>query len=246
MAVIYGLRCPVENRIRYIGKAVDPHARLQHHLLEAKHSKAKYHRLNWLRGLVAAGVAPDLVMLLRVPQELEWTAAERFFIASATHFGFSLVNSTIGGEGLKSPTVEVAAKISDAKRSLWATSQGRAMYLSTTQNEVSKTKRQQSCVRSRSTEESRAKASAHSKDLWSRPGMKEIKSANSKAGWQDPVKSAARRLAMSEGRRAAWADPEKRARQLAAMHSPECKAKLSAAMTARHAKRKANGKADSN
>lgn len=92
MPKIYFLHCPLADAVRYIGKASDPEKRLAFHMREAALSKATYHRLQWLRKLMAVNAVPACRVLFEVPDDQLWQPFERFFIASAKHLGFPLVN----------------------------------------------------------------------------------------------------------------------------------------------------------
>lgn len=69
---IYGLVCPETDRIRYIGKAIDPERRFKCHLADAKSNKYRHHTANWIKGLLRRDQEPRLVMFCRVPDGGVW------------------------------------------------------------------------------------------------------------------------------------------------------------------------------
>lgn len=95
---IYGLSDPrTPDEVRYIGKANDPQKRLSNHV--SARGRHRNHRTNWLNKLAADGVYPVIKIIDRVPVG-EWQLMERYWIAMYRDAGYSLVNSTIGGEGV--------------------------------------------------------------------------------------------------------------------------------------------------
>ena len=92
---IYALACPDSGIIRYIGKADFPNTRFTNHLSEARKEGVKSHKLHWLRGLLASGKKPTLVIMEEVPFE-EWEAKERHYIR--LHRA-TITNTTDGGDG---------------------------------------------------------------------------------------------------------------------------------------------------
>lgn len=112
---IYGLFDPRDkgSNIRYVGfTSKDLKKRLCEHIYESK--KKKNHRHKWIASLLSEGVLPEIVLIERVCDE-EWKAREQYWIS---YYGSALTNSTIGGEGLINPTMEVGKKISKKVSSL--------------------------------------------------------------------------------------------------------------------------------
>jgi predicted GIY-YIG superfamily endonuclease len=97
---IYGLKCPTDNVIRYVGKSIDPEKRLKGHVSGAKNYAYDHHTARWIRKLISSGSRPELVLLHKVGENERWQDVERAFIASAVERGWKLTNSTRGGEGL--------------------------------------------------------------------------------------------------------------------------------------------------
>ncbi len=106
---IYALIDPRDGRIRYVGKSVNPKKRLRAHLRDCP--LARTHRECWLKGLVDAGLRPQLIILEECEEAL-WIEREQFWIAHQLAQGCDLTNRTIGGDGLRDPSDETRAKIS--------------------------------------------------------------------------------------------------------------------------------------
>jgi hypothetical protein len=106
IGVIYGLRDPTINEIRYVGYTRgDTARRLWWHLHEAQ-MRNTCHRHRWLRSLLNQGLKPTIVVLEIVADD--WKLREKYWIATLPN----LVNSTEGSEGLINPSLETRAKIS--------------------------------------------------------------------------------------------------------------------------------------
>ncbi|PZV02225.1 MAG: hypothetical protein DCF32_15275 [Leptolyngbya sp.] len=103
---IYGLVDPRDGQVRYIGKtSCRLSLRLSRHIAAAKHEvENTYHRLNWIRELLALGLLPEIRELERNPAD--WTEAEARWIQHGRSQGWDLTNGTLGGEGY--PTVNYA------------------------------------------------------------------------------------------------------------------------------------------
>jgi hypothetical protein len=221
VARIYGLVCPVAGCVRYIGKATDPERRLAAHLSSARTGRTKYHHGRWLRKLLADGLSPSVVVLFTVHGDgMTWQQAERFFIASANAFGLPLTNATRGGEGLSLTNPDAALAVSTALRTAWQREDVRAKHSAAMKAShadpavqakraatrvVSDPLRLAASTLGHRTPESRARAGEHFRALWAQPEYQQRKAASSKAAWADPDKAAARRAAMSAGKRAGWA-----------------------------------------
>jgi hypothetical protein len=88
---------------------------MSHHFYEARASKGDYHRLRWMRKLMAAGLQPGIILIEQV-DESERFQREVFWIAFYRALGFDLVNSTSGGEGAPELSDESRRKMSDAAK----------------------------------------------------------------------------------------------------------------------------------
>src|SRR3990167_1575016 len=91
---IYGLIDPHDHRLRYIGKADDPKGRLRRHMRELDNTR----RGNWLSGLKAQGLKPDIQIIQEVSKD-DWQVREQFWIKSYRATKHDLVNGDEGGQG---------------------------------------------------------------------------------------------------------------------------------------------------
>lgn len=96
IAYIYGLVCPIDGGIRYIGKSIRPKERLQNHMNDG----GSCHRTHWLRKLKSLGLRPDIQILEEVPECEVWQDRERYWISHGLSLGWRLTNNTIGGDGV--------------------------------------------------------------------------------------------------------------------------------------------------
>lgn len=125
---VYILRDPRDHAVRYVGWTSQAlPARLARHLYEAR--RVVNHRCNWLRSLLALGLAPTIHVIERGRGD-EWAVRERYWIARFRSIGADLVNGTDGGEGAagarRSP--ETRARISRAARGRVLSVEGRAAH----------------------------------------------------------------------------------------------------------------------
>jgi hypothetical protein len=96
VAYIYGLVDPRNDEIRYIGKTINPHSRLESHLIESKDINKKNYRVNWLRKLTSIGLHPKITFLRTCPShEYEKYETEYIKIYSCNR----LTNSDETGQG---------------------------------------------------------------------------------------------------------------------------------------------------
>lgn len=108
---IYILSEPNSDKIRYVGKTdSNLEDRLYQHIGDAKCVKKSNHRLNWIRKLLRENKKPNIELIDIVPQS-EWIFWECHYISLYKSWGFSLVNSTGGGDGGMSPSLELRNKI---------------------------------------------------------------------------------------------------------------------------------------
>src|SRR5258708_25233563 len=108
--IIYGLRDPISNIIRYIGYVGKSNLRhrLVAHIYESKKLN-KCHRHHWIRALLRQNLEPT-IELLEVVNKQTWVDRERYWIKKLACN--NLVNSTAGGDGLFKPSKQVRAKMS--------------------------------------------------------------------------------------------------------------------------------------
>src|SRR5258706_3676955 len=106
---IYALADPETGQVRYVGKADKPASRLRNHLTP-RHLAHRTKKNSWLKGLLAKGLRPELVIVDCVEAD-HWEEVERGWIAYYLADGCDLTNGTEGGDGLYNPTPDVRAKM---------------------------------------------------------------------------------------------------------------------------------------
>lgn len=90
---IYGLVDPREpERVRYVGQATKPIARMVGHVGDQNPNNL---RGRWIGALFAAGVAPDMVLLERVPVGADIDGREAYWIHALRDLGQADLNSVI-------------------------------------------------------------------------------------------------------------------------------------------------------
>lgn len=93
---IYSLSEQGSDKIRYVGKTkFELKIRLKQHLYDNK----KCYRYYWLQSLKKQGKQPEIELIDIVPEN-EWQFWEIHYISLFKSWGFNLVNSTTGGEGI--------------------------------------------------------------------------------------------------------------------------------------------------
>ena len=98
---IYALIDPRDSAIKYVGKTLQSiDSRLATHLSYAKKGLHTY-CARWLKGLLDAGLRPE-VQILEVVETEHWAERECFWIAELSRLGCSLTNLTAGGDGMNS------------------------------------------------------------------------------------------------------------------------------------------------
>jgi predicted GIY-YIG superfamily endonuclease len=90
---IYGLYCPIDNKLKYIGKSNDPIARFRKHnqMCDNNHLKNE-----WIKHLIDNGLKPILKILEEVMIE-DWKQKEKLYISSNRE---TLLNICGGANGL--------------------------------------------------------------------------------------------------------------------------------------------------
>ncbi len=88
---IYGLECPVFNRMMYIGKAINPDKRYMEHVRANDYSK----NARWLGWLRAQGKKPRMVIIEVCIGDKFWSR-ERYWINYFRSHGYNLTNSVHG------------------------------------------------------------------------------------------------------------------------------------------------------
>ena len=129
VAHIYALIDPRETdnvkRVRYIGKTKNLGRRFRHHLQDAK-TGIRTHCYNWIRQLLAVGLAP-MMGTLETTTQVDAADRERAWIAYLRAAGSPLTNLTNGGDGIpghhhseetreKMSTVHLGKKLSSETR----------------------------------------------------------------------------------------------------------------------------------
>lgn len=116
---IYVLRCPLSNKVRYVGKTNNPKERYKNHL-NRLHNKGT-HKANWIVHLRNKGLRPIFEIIEEVDIK-NWKSKEKYYISHYIDEGCDLVNHTEGGDGLsygnqtsfkkghKSPTMGTGTK----------------------------------------------------------------------------------------------------------------------------------------
>lgn len=106
MTKIYALE-DNDGNIRYAGKTSDSLSRrLSNHITAAKRDNGKNHRICWIKSLLFKKLLPSIILIGEV--EGDGCKEEIAWIAYLKLEGFSLVNSTDGGEGASGFTHKVA------------------------------------------------------------------------------------------------------------------------------------------
>lgn len=95
MTVIYALKDPRTDEVRYVGKARSLNARMRGHKWDMRNSTKQTPKVVWLQSLSAL---PIIEVLEIVPAELDWMERERYWIAKYRAAGADLVNVTDGGD----------------------------------------------------------------------------------------------------------------------------------------------------
>ena len=92
---IYSLTCPLDNRVKYVGKTTMPlNIRLSQHLTKISGNDEKR---KWIETLKLKGIKPKINLLETLNHASNWNKAEQYWIH---HFGIeNLVNDNKGGAG---------------------------------------------------------------------------------------------------------------------------------------------------
>jgi hypothetical protein len=97
LTYIYTLSDPRTNQVRYVGKTVNPKQRKHNHSNIARDKNT--HKRNWINQLKKEGIKPVFEIIDEVTED--WKFWERYWIQQFKIWGFSLTNTTLGGEGLE-------------------------------------------------------------------------------------------------------------------------------------------------
>lgn len=108
---IYSLTDPITNKIRYIGKTVNPNQRYSGHLSNSKQRKT--YTNCWIYSLIKKGLKP-IMNIIEECDDSNWIEREQYHISIHEN----LTNLTLGGEGIHGfkATEETKQKMSEAHK----------------------------------------------------------------------------------------------------------------------------------
>lgn len=108
---IYTLTDPITNKIRYVGKSINPKQRYSNHINRAKTKKT--HTNCWIYGLLKKSLKP-IINIIEECDESNWIDREKYYISLHSN----LTNITIGGEGTNgwSASKETREKMSESHK----------------------------------------------------------------------------------------------------------------------------------
>lgn len=98
---IYALKCPLINKIRYIGQTIQkPTYRFSNHLSDARNSSKNTKKTYWLRKLMKSNLLPELIIIESIENvtKEQLDSREIYWINIYKHEKF--VNSTDGGNNV--------------------------------------------------------------------------------------------------------------------------------------------------
>lgn len=95
---IYALLDPRTGKLRYIGKTINPRARLNQHCSPVHCRNHKAHSTHWCLGLLQQGLRPVYRTLEICPAGTPWWLREQWWIATCKRLGCPLLNRSVGGE----------------------------------------------------------------------------------------------------------------------------------------------------
>jgi hypothetical protein len=244
MIYIYGLKCPLENSIRYIGKSTNTKKRLAGHISSALCGQYNHRTARWIRKLSRLSLQPELLILHTVSDGERWQDIEREFISSAGSRGWRLTNSTAGGEGLdfRDPADQAAwrKKLSEKHKKIWGTDERRAeakaRSLKAWADPEITARRLTSSKSAHHRPDVKARNLEVLAEIRANPISQKKKSEAIKANWADPIAGDKRRIAlasedcrskMSGAAQSRWVDPVKSEKLLAIFGTSESRAKRS-------------------
>lgn len=95
---IYGLVDPRNNRIRYIGKSINPWKRFSNHSCPSSLNKSLCNKNKWIKKLISLKLKPKLIILCKCLNK-NTDIKEKYYISYYKNKGYKLVNERPGGEG---------------------------------------------------------------------------------------------------------------------------------------------------
>lgn len=112
MISIYSLECPIDNKIRYIGKTNNIKNRFDAHFYDLRR---KGHKANWIKKIKQVGLKPIIEIIDEV-EESSWQFWEQHYISLYKSWGFDLLNITDGGDGCGNHTIATRLKLSTLRK----------------------------------------------------------------------------------------------------------------------------------
>jgi group I intron endonuclease len=98
---IYKLICPTTNEIKYVGKTLRlEKRRSEHNMFKSKKSLSKVEK--WENELISNGYKP-IFEVIEICSEHEWEQREIFWIKYFKDNNITLLNMTVGGDGVNQP-----------------------------------------------------------------------------------------------------------------------------------------------
>jgi predicted GIY-YIG superfamily endonuclease len=95
---IYALFCPLSGKMKYIGKANQPHKRVKEHMYDIRGMTSE--KIEWVGQLRKHNKKPILEILDEVEIK-KWEFWEGFYIDYFKSLGIQLINTNRKGNGLK-------------------------------------------------------------------------------------------------------------------------------------------------
>jgi hypothetical protein len=97
--VIYGLRDPITNEVRYVGATKNMiEERLKSHIKYAKNEKHTSYLCRWIRKLLRLNIIP-IPFIIEYTTKESWAIKEKYWIRQLKNDSCRLVNWTEGGTG---------------------------------------------------------------------------------------------------------------------------------------------------
>lgn len=118
--LIYGLKDPLTNEIRYIGRSSSGLKRPTEHFRPHK-LKQKSKKSSWIKSCLNKGYSPEIVILEKFNDFKQLNQAEKRWIKYYNDLGHKLTNHTKGGDGINGyrHSKETKRKISEASKKQW-------------------------------------------------------------------------------------------------------------------------------
>ena len=114
--IIYGLRDPRTNQIRYIGRSSSWKTRPDQHRRDARRPSDQSPKSVWIRELIDAGLDYEMIVMEQCDTREASMDAERKWIAEGWRLGWPLFNRTHAPSGATYVSAETREKIAATKR----------------------------------------------------------------------------------------------------------------------------------